>query len=81
MRISVLLFARLRELAGSAQRTIELASGACVGDAWPALVREVPALAAFSSSTRAARNGRVADAGDPLAEGDELAFLPPVGGG
>ena len=81
MRIRVLLFARLRELAGTAQRTLELAAGARVADAWRALAGDDPQLAALANSTRAALNGRIAGSSDALADGDELAFLPPAGGG
>jgi molybdopterin converting factor small subunit len=45
------------------------------------LAEGVPALAAFRPSTRFARNGELTDARTPLCAGDEIALLPPVGGG
>lgn len=81
MNVRVLAFARVRELLGVAQRGLELADGARVGDAWTALERDCPALGEIAASTRLARNGRIAEAGDSLCDGDELALLPPVGGG
>ena len=81
MQIRVLAFARLRELLDASERTLDLAHGARVGEAWDALVRERRALAAERGSTRAARNGRIVSFEEPLRDGDEIAFLPPVGGG
>ena len=80
-QVRVLAFARIAELLGAREEVLDLDANARVADAWAALARRVPELAALESSTRAARNGRVAAFNEPLADGDELAFLPPVGGG
>jgi molybdopterin synthase catalytic subunit len=45
------------------------------------LVADSPAFAAQRDAVRFARNRRYADATEPLAEGDELALIPPVAGG
>jgi molybdopterin converting factor small subunit len=81
MRIAVAAFAGLREMLAGSAPELDLPAGACVGDAWSALERLHPDLARLAPSTRLARNGRLAAAGDPLSDGDELALLPPVGGG
>jgi MoaE-MoaD fusion protein len=81
VRISVLAFARLREVIGAPERSLELPARASVEDAWEALRRDFPAISDERSSTRAARNGRLVSFDEGLAEGDELALLPPVGGG
>lgn len=81
MQIRVLAFARLRELLDVAERRLELPANARVQDAWAALVQACPAIAVERSSTRVARNGRVVSFDETLADGDELALLPPVGGG
>ncbi len=81
MRIRVLAFARLRELVDLPERSLDLPAGARVEDAWSALVRAFPALDAERACTRAACNGRLVAFDAPLADGDELALLPPVGGG
>jgi len=81
MRIRVLTFARLRELVCSPERLLELPAGASVEDAWSALARAFPALDAERGCTRAACNGRLVAFDQRLADGDELALLPPVGGG
>ncbi len=81
MRISVLAFARLREVIGASERSLDLPQNARIEDAWDALLRNYPALGEERSSTRAARNGQLVSFDETLGEGDELAFLPPVGGG
>jgi molybdopterin converting factor subunit 1 len=81
MRIQVLVFARLREILGSPQVALELPAGARVQDAWDSLTARRPALAAERASSRAARNGRLVAFDAFVGDGDELAFLPPVGGG
>ena len=80
MTVRVLAFARARELLSADHVTLNLAEGACVRDAWAALLASAPALR-DAGVIRIARNGRVADPDDALSPGDELALLPPVGGG
>ena len=80
MRIHARCFATLREL--SAARTdVDLPAPASVSDAWDALVSRHPGLAPHRPYTRPARNGTSVGWDEPLADGDELAFLPPVSGG
>ncbi len=81
MKIRLLAFAHVREILGSGELALELTEGARVADAWNALAAEKPELAALASSTRLARNGRIVEAGEELRESDELALLPPSGGG
>jgi molybdopterin synthase catalytic subunit/molybdopterin converting factor small subunit len=81
MRIRVRLFAIQRELAGTREVLLELADGGSVEDAWRALVERYPALAPGRSFVRFARNSDYAEPGTRLADGDELAVIPPVSGG
>ncbi|HTV74531.1 MAG TPA: MoaD/ThiS family protein [Candidatus Acidoferrales bacterium] len=81
MTIRVLAFARLRELLGRGELCIDLAPGAAVAQAWSALCAMQPAIAPLAESTRFGRNGHLVSAAERLADGDELALLPPVGGG
>jgi molybdopterin synthase catalytic subunit len=81
LRVRVRLFAIQRELAGSKEIPLELPPGATIEDAWSAVVGRHPVLAPGRSSLRFARNGDYADAGTALADGDEVAFIPPVSGG
>jgi molybdopterin synthase catalytic subunit len=70
-----------RELAGTRAVELELPAGAVIEDAWAALVGRFPALAPGRSSVRFAHNGGYAPADTPLADGDEVAMIPPVSGG
>lgn len=81
MRVRIRLFARQREIAGARQVTVELAQGATIEEAWAALVSLHAALADGRPYVRFARNGEYAAADEPLADGDEVACIPPVSGG
>lgn len=80
MRIAVRTFASLREL--SVDRCdLDLADGATIADAWAALAERFPPIEPHRPYVRGARNGAYAPMETPLADGDEVAFLPPVSGG
>jgi MoaD family protein len=81
LRIRVRLFAIQRELAGAREVTVELPSPATIEDVWAALEREHPVLAPGRASMRFARNGVYAGPEEQLADGDEVAMIPPVSGG
>jgi MoaE-MoaD fusion protein len=81
MRIRVRLFAIQRELVGAREVPLELAEGATVEDAWAAVVARFAVLAPGRPSVRFARNGDYAEPDTALADGDEVAFIPPVSGG
>jgi molybdopterin synthase catalytic subunit/molybdopterin converting factor small subunit len=81
IRVRIRLFAVQRELAGTRELSVDLPTPASIADAWAALVRLHPLLAPGESSVRFARNGAYAPAGEPLADGDEVAMIPPVSGG
>ena len=82
MFIDVRLFALLRERAGSDSVTVEVPDGATVRDAVDAVAR-TPGLADVIGrmSVVMAVNREYADDDARLAEGDELALIPPVSGG
>ncbi len=81
MHIRVRLFARQREMAGTREVDLELGAGATIEDAWSALIERVPAIASGRRFVRFARNGDYAAPDSPLAEGDEIACIPPISGG
>ena len=73
MPVTVRLFAGLRERAGWAQRDVEAAT---VGDVWRALeVGDEPAGLLYAVNKEYATPDRA------LADGDEVALIPPVSGG
>ena len=76
MRVTVKLFAGLRERAGTAERELELAQGAHVADVWaPLELGEQPPGLLYAVNKAYAEPTRA------LAEGDEVALIPPVSGG
>ena len=79
--VRIRLFALQRELAGAREVPVELPAGATIEAAWGALVTRYPILAPGRPSVRFARNGDYADAATALADGDEVAMIPPVSGG
>jgi molybdopterin synthase catalytic subunit len=81
MLIRVRLFAMHRELLGRRELSLDMPEGATIADAWDRLVSENGALARTGASVRFARNGAYAVTDEPLADGDELALIPPVAGG
>jgi molybdopterin synthase catalytic subunit len=80
MRVRVLCFGRLRELMAP-ETVAELSSSAAVADLWRFLRAQHPALAAYDGAIAIAVNQNFASSSTPLAEGDEVALLPPVSGG
>jgi molybdopterin synthase catalytic subunit len=80
MRLQVSCFGRLRELLAP-EVVIELSSPATVAELWKALRSQYPALAPFEGAVAIAVNESFALPSTPLAEGDEVALLPPVSGG
>ena len=81
LKVTLRLFAMLRQQAGWRQREIELPPGASVDDGWHALVALQPELAAGRESVRFALNGAYSPPEAELHDGDQLAIIPPVAGG
>ncbi len=80
MRVKVRTFASLRELSMD-RCELALAEGATTADAWDALAAQFAAIGPHRPYVRVARNGAYAGWDVDLADGDEIAFLPPVSGG
>ncbi len=78
MRVSVLYFGILKDVAGQGSATMEIADGTTTGEL-VAMLRG--ALGAVLDSAAVAVNQEYARAGDVLKDGDEVALLPPVSGG
>jgi molybdopterin synthase catalytic subunit len=80
MRVTVLYFAVFRERLARSEETIEL-EGKRVQDAVALLASRHTAIAALAGKFRVAVNGEFATDDTALADGDELALIPPVAGG
>jgi MoaE-MoaD fusion protein len=76
VKVTVRLFAGLRERAGEPERVLDLPGGSVIDDAWSAL-----ALGDRPAGLLFAVNRRYVDENHELQDGDELAFIPPVSGG
>lgn len=81
MRVTIRLFARLRDLAGSGELVRDVPAPATVQTVWRGLVAEMPGLSDYEKTMSVAVNADYARMSAPVSEGDEVAFLPPVSGG
>lgn len=80
-RVVVRLFGPAREAVGAASVELELPQAATAAVAMAELARTYPGLMPLLPRSRVAVNLEYVDARTPLAAGDEIAILPPVGGG
>ena len=81
MPVTVRLFARLREIAGSDELARAVVERATVADVWQGMTADWPALAPYAGSLSCAVNAQYARMTTAVQDGDEVAFLPPVSGG
>ena len=81
MKVRVKLFAMLRERAGTADALHEVPDGATVKELWDKLRREHTGLAGVELKLLYAVNSEYVALDHELADGDEVAFIPPVSGG
>ena len=81
MRIRVLFFGVLRDFTGQRECEVDLADGVTAAGLFDHFAARFPALEAARRSVTVARNQEFADPSVLLADGDEVALLPPVSGG
>jgi MoaE-MoaD fusion protein len=81
MRARVLFFGMLKDVVGISAEEIDLPEGANLASVFAYYAERQPRLRDLSGSIVAARNREFADLSTVIADGDELAFLPPVSGG
>jgi molybdopterin synthase catalytic subunit len=81
VHIKVLFFGLLKEICGGPEARINLPEGSTAGAVFEHYATEFPKLRPMASSIVIARNHEFASPREPLAEGDEVALLPPVSGG
>ncbi len=80
MKVHALFFASYAEAFGRSEQAIELPAGATVDD-FVAAIRNDPAAARVPPHPLVAVNQRYARPDTKLADGDEVALIPPVAGG
>ena len=81
VRIRVLFFGVLRDIVGLREDSIEVPEGGRVDSVYEHYAARFPRLREVSSSIVLALNQQFSEPAAPLADGDEVAFLPPVSGG
>jgi len=81
MRVRVLFFGVLREMAGKAAEEIDLPDGAFLDDVLEHYAVQIPKLKDCFPSMACAVNQQYAAPETKLSPGDEIALLPPVSGG
>lgn len=81
MKVRAVFFASYREAAGTDERWVELPADARAGDLVQELRAADPRLQSLPERPALAVNMRYAALSAPLADGDEVAFIPPVAGG
>jgi molybdopterin synthase catalytic subunit len=81
VKISVRAFAAVRDIVGRPEIALEVPEGMTAGRLLQQLAAEYPRLRALVPSLRLAVNREYAEETRLLADGDELAIIPPVSGG
>jgi molybdopterin converting factor subunit 1 len=81
MRVRLLFFATLKDIAGSRELQLEVPAGTTVGDLWSQLERTYPRMQGYRTIVLAALNEEYVDRSARIEDGDELALFPPVSGG
>ena len=81
MRARVLFFGMLRDIVGMSSEEADFPAEADLGLVFASYAARFPRFGELARSIVVARNQEFADPATKLAEGDEVAFLPPVSGG
>ncbi|MBI1983006.1 MAG: molybdenum cofactor biosynthesis protein MoaE [Acidobacteria bacterium] len=81
MKVNVLFFGLTHDLTGFDREQVEVAEGENLDDLWRHYEARFPRLREMAGSLLAAVNEEIADRSQPLRDGDEVAFMPPVSGG
>ena len=79
--VKVRFFAAPREAIGTGEIEVEIPTGSTVGDLIDLLTEEYPALRTYTRFISVAVNRGYVGMQNVLHDGDEVACLPPVGGG
>ena len=81
MKIHLLYFAVLRDIAGTSTAEMDVPGGTRAGDVWQRLRAQHHELHDYVKPPMVAVNEEYVSAEQVLHDGDELAFIPPVAGG
>ncbi len=81
MKIHIRYFASLREITEQGEETLDMPDGASVSTVRTELLARFPGLHPIMPRCISALNRRYVDGETTLHDGDELVFIPPMGGG
>jgi MoaE-MoaD fusion protein len=81
VRVKVLFFGVLKDVAGRAEDQLDLENSATLGGVFEHYCSRFPRMRGMAGSILLARNQEFAGPATQVADGDEIAFLPPVSGG
>lgn len=81
MKIRMRLFASAREVVGKQEVIVDVPEGVTAADLLTQFVAQHPDLRRLAPSLKLAVNHEYVEGGRRLAEGDEVALIPPVSGG
>jgi molybdopterin synthase catalytic subunit len=81
MQVTIRYFASIREVVGQRSEVRNVPDSTTAGALLEQVVREYPAIEGLFRASRIMLNQAYAEPSQPLADGDELALIPPVSGG
>jgi len=81
VRVTVLFFGMLKDVVGRAEDQLDLETNATLGRIFDHYCSRFPRIRDMAGSILLARNHEFAGPSTQIADGDEIAFLPPVSGG
>ena len=81
MRVKVLFFGMLKDVVGRSEEHLDLPENGRLRGVFDHYAAQFPRLREMAGSIVLARNHEFADPSAEIAEGDEIALLPPVSGG
>ena len=81
MRIKVFLFAGLRDRVGKGELEVEFEGAVTVSEVWDWLATTYPSAEPYAKMVLVAINEVYCQPWDKVADGDEVAFIPPISGG
>jgi len=81
MRIRVLFFGMMKDVAGTTSHSMDLLDGASVEDVVQHCKERIPQFSEFAGCCAVSVNQQYSGLEAGLKDGDEVAFLPPVSGG
>ncbi len=81
MRVQILFFGMLKDITGLSREQIELPGANRLSSVFDHYAARFPRLQELSASIVVARNQQFSPRDAEIADGDEVAFLPPVSGG